>query len=125
MTKIGEIYKCNICGNIVEVLHIGVGQLVCCDEPMQKLEEKTQDSKIEKHVPYIEKTKDGILVKVGQNQDHPMEEKHYIEWIEIIADGTVYKKFLKPGDKSQAKFEIKAKNIQAREYCNIHGLWKS
>lgn len=125
MTKIGEIYKCNICGNIVEILHDGVGQLVCCDEPMQKLEEKTQDSKIEKHVPYIEKTKDGILVKVGQNQDHPMEEKHYIEWIEIIADGIVYKKFLKPGDKPQAKFEIKAKSIQAREYCNIHGLWKS
>ena len=125
MTKIREIYKCNICGNIVEILHAGVGQLVCCDEPMQKLEEKTQDSKVEKHVPYIEKTKDGVIVKVGQNQDHPMEEKHYIEWIEIVADSIVYKKFLKPGDKPQAKFEIKGDKMEAREYCNIHGLWKS
>jgi superoxide reductase len=125
MTKNGEIYKCNICGNIVEILHAGVGQLVCCNEPMQKLEEKTQDSKVEKHVPFIEKTTDGILVKVGRNQNHPMEEKHYIEWIEIIADGNSYKKYLKPGDKPQAIFDIKAKNIQAREYCNIHGLWKS
>jgi superoxide reductase len=87
--------------------------------------EKTQDSSIEKHVPYIEKTKDGVLVKVGQNQDHPMEEKHYIEWIQIITDGGSYRKFLKPGDKPQALFEIKAENILAREYCNIHGLWKS
>ncbi len=125
MTKLREIYKCNVCGNIVEVLHAGVGELVCCGEPMELLKEKTQDSAVEKHVPYIEKTKDGVLVKVGQNQDHPMEEKHYIEWIEINADGTVYKKFLKPGDKPQALFEIKVKNISAREYCNIHGLWKS
>lgn len=125
MTKQKEIYKCKICGNIVEVLHAGVGELVCCGQPMELQKEKTQDSAIEKHVPYIEKTKDGILVKVGQNQDHPMEEKHYIEWIEITADGAVYKKFLKPGDKPQAIFEIKAKNISAREYCNIHGLWKS
>ena len=125
MTKVREIYKCNICGNIVEVLHAGVGELVCCGEPMELLTEKTQDSSIEKHVPYIEKTKEGVLVKVGQNQDHPMEEKHYIEWIQIIADGESYRKFLKPGDKPQALFEIKAENILAREYCNIHGLWKS
>jgi superoxide reductase len=125
MTKVREIYKCNICGNIVEVLHAGVGELVCCGQPMVLQKEKTQDSAIEKHVPYIEKTKDGVVVKVGQNQDHPMEEKHYIEWIEITADGVVYKKFLKPGDKPQAIFEIKAKNISSREYCNIHGLWKS
>ena len=125
MSKIREIYKCNICGNIVEVLHAGVGELVCCGEPMELLKEKTQDSTVEKHVPYIEKTKDGVLVKVGQNQDHPMEEKHYIEWIQIIADGESCRKFLKPGDKPQAQFKIKADKIQAREYCNIHGLWKS
>ena len=125
MTKVKEIYKCNICGNIVEVLHAGVGELVCCGEPMELLKEKTQDSSIEKHVPYIEKTKDGVLVKVGQNQDHPMEEKHYIEWIQIITDGGSYRKFLKSGDKPEALFEIKAENILAREYCNIHGLWKS
>jgi superoxide reductase len=125
MTKIREIYKCNICGNIVEVLHEGVGELVCCNESMELLEEKTEDSSVEKHVPYIEKTSDGVLVKVGQNQDHPMEEKHYIEWIQVIADGEAYRKFLKPGDKPQATFKISAGNISAREFCNIHGLWKS
>ena len=125
MTKVREIYKCNICGNIVEVLHEGVGELVCCGEPMENLQAKTEDSSVEKHVPYIEKIPEGVLVKVGQNQDHPMEEKHYIEWIQIIADGTAYRKFLKPGDKPQALFEIKADNVAAREYCNVHGLWKS
>ena len=125
MTKIREIYKCNICGNIVEVLYAGVGELVCCGEPMELQKEKTQDSAVEKHVPYIEKTNDGILVKIGQNQDHPMEEKHYIEWIQVIVDNVSYRKFLKPGDKPQAIFEIKGDKIEAREYCNIHGLWKS
>jgi len=125
MAKFRGIYKCEICGNIVEVLHEGVGELVCCGEEMKFMEEKTEDSTKEKHVPYIEKTDDGILVKIGQNQDHPMEEKHYIEWIQILADGKAYRQFLKPGDKPQALFEIKADSIAAREYCNIHGLWKS
>ena len=125
MTKVREIYKCNVCGNVVEVLHAGVGELVCCGEPMELMKEKTEDSSVEKHVPYIEKTGDGFLVKIGQNQEHPMEEKHYIEWIQVIADGASYRKFLKPGDKPKAEFKIKADNIQAREYCNIHGLWKS
>jgi len=124
MTKMYEIYKCKICGNIVEVLHTGVGQLVCCGQPMELLKEKTEDVGQEKHVPVIEKTETGIKVKVG-SVPHPMEEKHYIEWVEIIADGRVYKKFLKPGDKPEAEFEIKAAKIEAREYCNIHGLWKS
>ena len=125
MAKIRGIYKCEICGNIVEVLHEGIGALVCCGEEMKLMEEKTEDSSVEKHVPYIEKTENGILVKVGQNQDHPMEEKHYIEWIQILANGAYYRKFLKPGDKPQALFKIKADKITAREYCNIHGLWKS
>ena len=125
MAKIREIYKCNICGNIVEVLHAGVGQLVCCNESMELMDAKTEDSSVEKHVPFIEKTANGVLVKVGQNQDHPMMEEHYIEWIQIIADGAAYRKFLKPGDKPQAEFEIKADKIEAREYCNVHGLWKS
>ena len=125
MAKIRGIYKCEICGNIVEVLHDGVGELVCCGEEMKLQEEKVEDSSVEKHVPYIEKTADGILVKVGQNQDHPMEEKHYIEWIQIIADGKSYRQFLKPGDKPEALFEIKADTVTAREYCNVHGLWKS
>ena len=125
MAEKNKIYKCNICGNIVEVLHAGVGALVCCGEEMKEMKEKTEDSSVEKHVPFIEKTANGVLVKVGQNQDHPMEEKHFIEWIQVIADGAAYRKFLKPGDKPQAVFEINAKDITAREYCNVHGLWKS
>jgi len=125
MTKLKEIYKCEICGNIIEVVHEGAGALVCCGEEMKLQEEKTEDSSVEKHVPYIKKTDDGVIVKVGENQNHPMEEKHYIEWIQIIADGMSYRKFLKPGDKPEAKFFVKTDKIQAREYCNIHGLWKS
>ena len=125
MAKLKGIYKCEICGNVVEVLHEGIGALVCYGEEMKLMEEKTQDSSVEKHVPYIEKTNDKILVKVGQNQDHPMEEKHYIEWIQIFADGKSYRQFLKPGDKPQAIFEIQADKVSAREYCNVHGLWKS
>lgn len=126
-----QIYKCSVCGNIVEVLHIGGGQLVCCGKPMELLKEKIQDVGLEKHVPIIEKTEKGIRVKVG-SIPHPMEEKHYIEWIEIIVDGRYCRKFLKPGDKPEAEFEVQAdplageaRNITAREYCNIHGLWKS
>jgi len=125
MTKVRDIYKCNVCGNIVEVLHAGVGELVCCNEPMQLMKEKTEDSSVEKHVPYVEKTANGIIVKVGQNQEHPMLEEHYIEWIQVIADGVSHRKFLNPGDKPQAEFAIKANNVEAREYCNVHGLWKS
>lgn len=124
MTVQKQIYKCNICGNIVEVLHPGAGQLVCCEKPMELLKEKTEDIGREKHVPVIEKTKKGVLIKVG-TIPHPMEEEHYVEWIEIIADGLVYKKFLKPGDKPEAEFNLKAEKISAREYCNIHGLWRS
>jgi len=123
MTQQKQIYKCNICGNIVEVLHSGVGQLVCCGKVMELLSEKTEDVGQEKHVPVIEKTKKGIIVKVG-SIPHPMEENHYIEWVEIIADGMVFRKFLKPRDLPQAEFEINAQSILAREYCNIHGLWK-
>jgi superoxide reductase len=123
MTQLKQIYKCSICGNIVEVLHAGKGELVCCGQPMELLAEKTQDQGFEKHVPVIERTEQGILVKVG-SIPHPMEEAHYIEWIEIIADGRYCRKFLKPGDKPEALFEVTAKEVIAREYCNIHGLWK-
>jgi len=124
MTEQGQIYKCNVCGNIVEVLHAGAGQLVCCGQPMQLLEENTVDAAEEKHVPVIEKMENGVKVKVGE-VPHPMEEDHHIEWIEIIADGRSYRKFLKPGDVPEAEFEISAGEITAREYCNLHGLWKS
>ena len=119
-----EIYKCNVCGNIVEVLHVGGGEIVCCGQPMELLAEKTQDAGQEKHLPVVEKTDKGIIVRVG-SIPHPMEESHYIEWIEIITDGSVFRKFLKPGDKPEAEFEVMADKIEAREYCNIHSLWKN
>ena len=119
-----EIYKCNICGNIIEVLNVGGGELVCCGQPMELLTEKTDDNGKEKHVPVVEKTETGVRVKVG-SIPHPMEENHYIEWIEAIADGVIYRRFLNPGDKPEAEFEIVAENITVREYCNVHGLWKS
>jgi superoxide reductase len=124
MTELRQIYKCNICGNIVEVLHAGAGELVCCGQPMQLLEEKTEDQGQEKHVPVIEYTEKGVKVKVG-SVEHPMDQDHYIEWIEIIADGKTYRRFLQPGEKPEAEFEVQAENIVAREYCNLHGLWKS
>ena len=127
MTKQNQIYKCNICGNIVEVLHPGQGELVCCGQPMEKMEEKNKDVGEEKHVPVIEKTTNGIKIKVG-DIPHPMEEKHFIEWIELIAGDKVYRKFLKPGVMPEAVFEVKIDDIKlvlAREYCNLHGLWQS
>jgi len=124
MTKQKQIYRCNLCGNIVEVLHAGDGELVCCGQPMELLKEKTEDAGLEKHVPVIEKTETGLKVNVG-SVPHPMEEKHYIEWIEVIADDRVYRKFLKPSDKPEAEFALKSEEIGAREYCTIHGLWKS
>ena len=118
-----QVYKCNICGNIVEVLHGGAGELVCCGKPMELLVEKTADTGKEKHVPVIEKIDGGYKVKVG-SVPHPMEEKHYIEWIELLADGRAYRQFLKPGAPAEAIFNVKADSVTAREYCNVHGLWK-
>ncbi len=124
MVEQKQVYKCNVCGNIIEVLHGGEGELVCCNEPMKLLKENTVDAALEKHVPVIEKTDSGVRVKVG-SVPHPMEEEHYKEWVEIIADGRYCRKFLKPGDEPVCEFEIKAENITAREYCNLHLLWKS
>jgi len=123
MTKLKQIYKCNVCGNIVEVLHTGVGELVCCGEAMQLMEEKREDVGQEKHLPVIEKMENKVKVKVG-SIPHPMEEKHYIEWIELEAKGKAYRQFLKPGDTPEAMFDVKPEKITAREYCNLHGLWK-
>ena len=123
MTERLQIYKCEICGNIVEVLHDGVGQLVCCGQPMKLYVENTVDAAQEKHVPVVEKTEGGVKVSVG-SLPHPMEEKHYIEWIEVIADGKAYRQFLKPGDAPEAAFNVAAEEVTAREYCNVHGLWK-
>ena len=122
MAKQLEIYKCEVCGNIVELLHVGGGELVCCGKPMKLMTENTVDAAKEKHVPVIEDQGNGYLVKVGEVA-HPMEAKHYIEWIELIADSKAYRQFLKPGDKPEAFFEVTGGSVSAREYCNIHGLW--
>ena len=119
-----EIYKCEICGNIVEILHGGKGGLVCCGQPMKLLAENTTDAAREKHLPVVEKTDDGIKVKVG-SVPHPMEEKHYIEWIELLADGKAYREFLEPGDAPEAVFPVEEGDISAREHCNLHGMWKA
>jgi superoxide reductase len=122
--EVKQIYRCTVCGNIVEVLHVGGGTLVCCGQNMQLLSENTVDAALEKHVPVIEKTADGVVVKVG-SVEHPMEEKHYIEWIELHTEKNVYRKYLKPGDKPEAIFKTDEEVLFAREYCNLHGLWKS
>jgi superoxide reductase len=119
-----DVYKCEACGNIVEVLHGGGGELVCCGEPMILMTANTVDASKEKHVPVIEQVPGGVKVRVG-SVAHPMEAKHYIEWIEIIADGKAYRQFLNPGDAPEAVFSVTAKSITAREYCNLHGLWKA
>ena len=124
MTERLQVYKCEVCGNIVEVLHTGAGELVCCGQPMKLFTENTVDAAKEKHVPVIEVRGDRVHVKVG-SVAHPMEEKHYIEWIELIADGRIYRQFLSPGDAPEAIFSVSAQKLTAREYCNLHGLWKA
>ncbi len=123
MAQLHGIYKCEICGNIVDVLHEGGGDLVCCGENMKFYEEKTADSSTEKHVPVIEKTSKGYKVTVGSTL-HPMKDEHYIEWIELVADGVSYRQFLNPGDDPVAEFCIEASKVSAREFCNVHGLWR-
>lgn len=123
MTGFREIYKCNVCGNVVEVLHASVGELVCCGQPMQHKMENTQDASTEKHVPVVDRASGEVTVKVG-SVPHPMEESHYIEWIEIVADGRICRKHLHPGEKPEASFCTTGAVKEAREYCNLHGLWK-
>jgi len=132
MTKQNQIYKCSVCGNVVEVLHSGAGELVCCGQSMNLLEEKKENEGQEKHLPVMEKLPedvcrggDGYIIKVGEDV-HPMEEDHYIEWIEVKTnDGKIGKKYLKPSDSTEVKFYTQ-KNIQeVRVYCNVHGLWKA
>ena len=124
MTEKLQVYKCDVCGNVVEVLDSGAGELVCCGQPMTLQQEKTEDAATEKHVPFIEQIDGGYRVRVGQNAAHPMEQKHYVQWIELLADGKACRQFLEPGDAPEAVFSVSGENVSAREYCNIHGLWK-
>ena len=123
MTERAQVYKCELCGNMVEVLHAGAGQLVCCGQPMALFSENTVDAAREKHVPVVEKVANGFKVAVGAVA-HPMDEKHFIEWIELIVGDKLYRQFLNPGDKPEAFFAIDADKAAARAYCNLHGLWK-
>ena len=118
-----QVYKCEVCGNIVEVLTGGKGDLVCCGKPMVNLTAKSTDEGKEKHVPVVEKADGGVKVKIG-SAPHPMEEKHYIEWIEVLADGKAYRQFLRPEQPAEAFFAIEAASVTAREHCNVHGLWE-
>jgi superoxide reductase len=124
MPKELEVYKCEHCGNIVEVIHAGAGELICCKDPMKLMLEGSTDAAKEKHVPVLEKTATGYKVTVGAAA-HPMEEKHWIQWVELVADGIAYRRFLKPGDAPEAEFCVSGKNVYAREYCNLHGHWKA
>jgi superoxide reductase len=123
MTKLNQVYECEKCGNMVEMIRAGAGTLVCCGQPMALYEENTVDASREKHVPVVVKTANGYQVKVG-SASHPMEDVHYIEWIELITDGIVYRRHLEPGDLPEAEFCIAGNNVHARAFCNLHGLWK-
>jgi len=118
------VYKCGVCGNIVEVVEVGGGQLTCCGQPMDLLAENSTDAATEKHVPVVEQVDGGFKVTVG-SAAHPMADDHYITFIELIADGKVYREHLAPGAAPEATFNVSASNVTARAYCNLHGLWKS
>lgn len=122
MAETNQIYKCPTCGNVVEVLHWASVPLFCCGKPMAEMIKNTEDAAEEKHVPIIEKTENEILVKVGSVQ-HPMDEDHYIEWIELITKDRIYRKHLKPGQNPEAKFSKIDSEFEVRAYCNLHGLW--
>lgn len=124
MTEVGKVYRCNVCGNIVEVLNAGKGTLVCCGRPMEALAENTVDASREKHVPVVSKIDGGYKVAVG-SASHPMEEKHFIEWIELVVDGRTLRQRLQPGMPPEAVFPCEGEGAVARAYCNLHGLWKS
>ncbi|HPN96467.1 MAG TPA: desulfoferrodoxin [Candidatus Moranbacteria bacterium] len=124
MTEINQIYKCNVCGNITEMVHGGIGEMICCGQPMELSREKNEDEGLEKHKPVVEKTDIGVIVRIG-SVPHPMESEHYIEWIEIITEHRTYRKHLEPGAAPEAEFCLEAEHIKARAYCNVHGLWFS
>lgn len=125
MTKVRDLYKCKVCGNVVEVVHHGAPALVCCGQPMEKMDANTVDASQEKHVPVVSPKENGVLVQVG-SVPHPMEEKHYIAFIEVLTKTQVLRAELAPGEAPEALFSVSPEDIvEVREYCNIHGLWKN
>lgn len=125
MSKLNRLFKCEVCGLITEVTKDGFGKLVCCGKPMEELKENTTDASVEKHTPVIEKVENGVLVKVG-SVEHPMEEKHLIEWIELHTNNSVYRKYLKAEEKPEVIFNVEFnEDMVAKAYCNLHGYWKN
>ncbi len=124
MAKLNQVYRCNVCGNMVEVVHASMGRLTCCNQAMELLEENTKDAATEKHVPVIEKVENGYKVTVGEVA-HPMQDDHYIEWIELVTETDVLRKYLQPGEAPEAVFCTDAAAVTAREYCNLHGHWSA
>lgn len=124
MVEQKQIYKCNVCGNIIQIVHAGAGDLVCCSQLMELKQEKDEEEGYEKHKPIVEKTETGIIVTIG-SEPHPMESEHYIEWAEVITEHRVYRKYLEPGQDPQVEFRLQAENFSVRAYCNVHGLWKA
>lgn len=123
MTERLQVHKCELCEIVAEVLAGGAGVLVCCGQPMQLLKENAVDAAREKHVPVIERVQGGMRIKVG-SMPHPMEAQHFVQWVEVVADGKICRQFLQPGQAPEAMFKIEGKQVAAREYCNLHGLWK-
>ncbi len=123
MSTRNDIYKCSVCGQMVEVINGTKPLMICCKQEMEKLTENTTDAAVEKHIPVIEKIEGGYRVFVGE-VEHPMVEEHWIEWIELIAGDKVYKQYFNSGQKPEAFFKIDEEEITARAYCNLHGLWK-
>ncbi len=125
MARLNGIYTCQICGNMVEVVLEGKGELVCCGQPMELLEENKIDASLEKHIPISHTVGDIVMVQVGSTA-HPMQEEHYIEWIEIMVGGKIYRRSLKPGMEPQTEFCIPnpGQKVVLRAYCNLHGLWR-
>jgi len=123
--ELRQLYHCAVCGNVVEVLHAGAAALVCCGQDMELLSEKTADEGREKHVPVVERTANGVKVKVG-DVPHPMIDKHYIQFIEVLTPDKVLRAELKPDMTPEAEFDVVYDDIiEVREYCNIHGAWKA
>ncbi|MCJ7827680.1 desulfoferrodoxin [Patescibacteria group bacterium] len=124
MTELKQVYLCEVCGNVVEVVGKGFGELVCCKQPMKLQQPRNQDEGLEKHVPVVEKTETGLKVQVGEIP-HPMEENHFIQWIELVIEDIVYRQHLKSGQAPEVEFALKPEKYIVREYCNLHGLWQT
>lgn len=124
MTEQKQVYRCSSCGNIVEVMSEAAGTLTCCGKPMDLLKENSRDAATEKHVPVIEKIENGYKVTVGE-VNHPMQDDHFIQWIELVTETGILREYLHPGQAPVATFYTEAKEVYAREYCNLHGHWRS